>query len=87
MQRVTSYLTAFEDRTAVVCWICLVDKDKSGTGAVCERRWRACLGLALHSLGGLLADAVLAFVLELLIKLTSQTTTGVTPRTQQQSVL
>lgn len=76
MCKVTSYLTAGEGRTAVLCWICLVDKDKSGTGAVCEwRRW-ACLGFADHSLGGLHADAVLAFVLEPLIKLTLQITEG-----------
>lgn len=81
------YLTAGEDKTAGVCWIRLVDKDKSGSGAVCERWWRACLGFADHSLGGLLADAVLTFVLEPLIKLTLQTTAGDLRHSQNQAAI
>lgn len=85
--RVISCLTAGEDRTAVVCWICLVDKDKSRSSAVCDRWRRACPGFACYSLGGLLANAVLAFVLELLIKLTIQTTAGGLSHSQNQATI
>lgn len=87
MWRVTSCLTAGENRTALVSWIRLVDKDKPGSSAVCERRRRACPGFACHSLCGLLTDAVLAFVLEPLIKLTLQTTTGNLSHSQNQSAI
>lgn len=87
MWRVISCLTAGEDRTAVVCWIRLVDKDKSRSSAVCERWRRACPGFARYSLGGFLANAVLAFVLEFLIKLIIQTTAEGLSHSQNQATI
>lgn len=65
----------------------MVGKDKSGSGAVCDGWRRAWHGFARHGLGGLLADAVLAFVLELLIKLTLQTTAGDLSHSQNQAAI
>lgn len=85
MRRAASSLTAGEHWTAFVCWILLFDNDKSRACAVWEQRRRARLSFALHSLGGLLADAVLTFVLEPLIKLTLQTTAGDRSHSQVQA--
>lgn len=55
--------------TARVFWICLVGKDEPWTAAVGYRWYWAHFGLANHSLGGLVTDAALTFVLKPFIKL------------------
>lgn len=68
-------LTARIDWTAWVSWIGLVHKDISW---ICAGRWRwhwTHLGLARHSLCGLLTNAVLALVLKPLTKLKEKTRT------------
>lgn len=66
-------LTAWTDGTAWVGWIGLVHGDKPW---LCAGRWRwrwTHLGLARHSLCGLLTNAVLTLVLKPLIKLKEKT--------------
>ena len=67
-------LTASIDIATGVRWIRLVYKDKPWTGAISSGWHWACLRTANHILGGLTADAVLAFVLKSLVKLKEQNT-------------
>lgn len=68
-------LTAWIDGTAWVSWIGLVHGDKPWLYAGCWRwRWTH-LGLARHSLCGLLTNAILALVLKPLTKLKEKTRT------------